>query len=219
MMGYDPAIEIKRRGLFEGLSEKDRRRYAGVVAATLGLGGTEYLAGLFGLDPMPLRRGLAELNWDEDPAAGRVRSQGGAGRGRWRRVPANFRPRLAKFTAGDLMRAGVLWPNLSRRESRRRLAEMESPASRHKVRTLMRRHGLGQLQVRKRQALDAHPTGMPHSRTSPRSRPSIGRPVLSAQYRPPEERADRPLRPGGPPIPRCRWTYWTTIAPALEQAS
>ena len=78
MIGYDEAIEVKMRRLFDGLSEKDRRRYAGIEVAKLGHGGTEYIAGLFGLDPKTVRRGLAELERAEDPAACRVRKK------RWR---------------------------------------------------------------------------------------------------------------------------------------
>jgi hypothetical protein len=55
------------------------------------------------------------------------------------------------------MREGVLWTNLSRREISRRLAGMGSPASRHTVRKLMRRHGLGQRKARKKKSLGAHP--------------------------------------------------------------
>lgn len=55
------------------------------------------------------------------------------------------------------MREGVLWTNLSRREISRRLAEMGTSASRHTVRKLMRRHGLGQRKVRKKKSLGAHP--------------------------------------------------------------
>ena len=77
-MGYNEAIEIKMRRLFERLSEKDRRRYAGIEAAKLGHGGMEYIAGLFGLDPKTVRRGLAELEMEDDPEADRVRKK------RWR---------------------------------------------------------------------------------------------------------------------------------------
>jgi hypothetical protein len=55
------------------------------------------------------------------------------------------------------MREGVLWTNLSRREISRRLAEMGTPTSRHTVRKLMRRHGLGQRKVRKKKSLGMHP--------------------------------------------------------------
>jgi hypothetical protein len=39
----------------------------------------------------------------------------------------NFLSLLAEFTAGDPMREGVLWTNLSGREISRRLAEMGTP--------------------------------------------------------------------------------------------
>jgi len=64
---------------------------------------------------------------------------------------------LAEFTAGDPMREGVLWTNLSRREISRRLNEMGTPASRHTVRELMKKFGLGQRKVRKKKSLGAHP--------------------------------------------------------------
>ena len=160
MMGYDKAIEIKMRRLYESLSEKDRRRYAGIEAAKLGHGGTEYIAGLFGLDPKTVRRGLVELEMEDDPEADRVRKKGGGRNGAIEQRPTlegNFLKLLAEFTAGDPMREGVLWTNLSRREISRRLAEMGSPASRHTVRKLMRRHGLGQRRARKKKSLGAHP--------------------------------------------------------------
>jgi hypothetical protein len=75
MTGYREDIEIKMRRLFERLSEKDRRRYAGIEAAKLGHGGTEYIAGLFGLDPKTVRRGLAELELEDEPDEGRVRKK------------------------------------------------------------------------------------------------------------------------------------------------
>ncbi len=40
-MGYEPALELKMQRLFATLSEKDRRRYAGIEAAKLGHGGID----------------------------------------------------------------------------------------------------------------------------------------------------------------------------------
>jgi hypothetical protein len=76
--GYTKDVEQKMRRMFKTLSEKDRRRYAGIEAAKLGDGGVEYVSGLFGIDPKTVRRGLAELELDEDEAAGRVRKKGAA---------------------------------------------------------------------------------------------------------------------------------------------
>ena len=146
--------------LFATLSEKDRRRYAGIEAAKLGHGGIEYVSEWFGIDPKTVRRGLMELEQTDDPAPRRVRKKGGGRKTAIERRPQledHFRQILAEFTAGDPMREGVLWTNLSRREISRRLAESGTPASRHTVRKLMKRHGLGQRKVRKKKTLGAHP--------------------------------------------------------------
>ena len=55
------------------------------------------------------------------------------------------------------MRQGVLWTNLSRREISRRLSEMGTPASRHVVRKLLKKHGLGQRKAGKKKSMGAHP--------------------------------------------------------------
>ena len=62
----------------------------------------------------------------------------------------NFLALLAEFTAGDPMREGVLWTNLSRCEISRRLREMGTPASRLTVRKLLKQQGLGQRKARKK---------------------------------------------------------------------
>jgi len=55
------------------------------------------------------------------------------------------------------MREGVLWTNLSRREISRRLAELGTPASRHTVRRLLRKHRMGQRKALKKKSLGNHP--------------------------------------------------------------
>ncbi len=58
-------------------------------------------------------------------------------------LEANFLRLLAEFTAGDPMRVGILWTNLSRSEISLRLAEMGTPCSRNSVKKLLKKHGLG----------------------------------------------------------------------------
>jgi hypothetical protein len=58
---YAPAVERRMKRLYDRLSEKDRRRYAGVEADKLGHGGVEYIAQLFGTDPKTIRQGLLDL--------------------------------------------------------------------------------------------------------------------------------------------------------------
>lgn len=159
-MSYAKEVEIRMRRLYETLSEKDRRRYAGVEAAKLGHGGLGYIAQLFDMDPKTVRRGLNELDETDDPAPDRIRTAGGGRKVATEEKPGledNFLRILAEFTAGDPMREGVLWTNLSRREISRQLAEMGTPANRSTVRKLMKIHGLGQRKVRKKKSLGAHP--------------------------------------------------------------
>jgi hypothetical protein len=67
--GYDPTIEIKMQRLFTTLSEKDKRRYAGIEAEKQGHGGIDYISKLFAIDPKTIRRGLQELDLaDELPS-------------------------------------------------------------------------------------------------------------------------------------------------------
>lgn len=160
MVGYESGIERKMQRLFVTLSEKDRRRYAGIEAAKLGHGGIEYISTLLDIDPKTVRRGIAELEQDDGPVPERIRKDGGGRKAATEQTPQledNFLKILAEFTAGDPMREGVLWTNLSRREISRRLRAMGTPASRHTVRRLMKKHGLGQRQVRKKKSMGAHP--------------------------------------------------------------
>jgi len=75
MTGYEKSIEIKMQRLLATLSEKDRRRYAGIEAAKLGHGGIDYVSSLFEMDPKTVRRGLTELEFPEDPVQSRVRKK------------------------------------------------------------------------------------------------------------------------------------------------
>ena len=76
MSGYAKTIELKMQRLFATLSEKDRRRYAAIEAAKLNENGVEYVSALFGIDAKTVRRGLTELEMNEDPAASRTRKKG-----------------------------------------------------------------------------------------------------------------------------------------------
>ena len=160
MIGYTSDIELKMQRLYSTLSEKDARRYAAIEVVKLGHGGTQYISKLFGIDPKTVRRGLDELDLTQDPAGSRIRKKGSGRKELIARVGTleeNFRKILAEFTAGDPMREGVLWTNLSRREISLRLREMGTPAGRHVVRKLLKKCGLGQRTARKKKSMGAHP--------------------------------------------------------------
>ena len=68
-----------------------------------------------------------------------------------------MRQLLQEFTAGDPMRVGPLWTNLSLRELRRRLIAMGTPASRRVIRRLLRQLKLGRRTARKKKTMGHHP--------------------------------------------------------------
>lgn len=61
MFPYDEPIEQAMKDYFATLSEKDRRRYAGVEALKLGHGGIKYVADLLGIRRQTVRRGMKEV--------------------------------------------------------------------------------------------------------------------------------------------------------------
>jgi hypothetical protein len=75
VIGYEQAIEIKMQRLFTTLSEKDKRRYAGIEAEKLGHGGVDYISRLFEIDPKTIRRGFQELDLADDLSSDRVRKK------------------------------------------------------------------------------------------------------------------------------------------------
>jgi hypothetical protein len=76
MDGYSAKVEQQMSRLYQSLSEIDRRRYAAVEAEKLGHGGQEYIAKLFGCDPKTIRRGMAELESEEELTSERQRKKG-----------------------------------------------------------------------------------------------------------------------------------------------
>jgi hypothetical protein len=72
-------------------------------------------------------------------------------------LEVNLRTLLQEFTAGDPMREGVLWTNLSLRELSRRLLALGTPASRRTIRRLLRKLKLGRRTARKKKTMGHHP--------------------------------------------------------------
>jgi len=76
MDGYTARVEHQMIRLYQSLAERDRRRYAAVEVEKLGQGGLEYITKLFGCDPKTIRRGIAELESEEELASERQRKKG-----------------------------------------------------------------------------------------------------------------------------------------------
>lgn len=78
MTPYSKDAELAMVTFFLSLREKDRRRYAAVEAAKLGVGGVPYLAKLLGIDPKTIRQGQADLYNLPDVPPEDVRKKGAA---------------------------------------------------------------------------------------------------------------------------------------------
>ncbi len=79
MDDYSAKMERQMKRLYDSLGERDRRRYAAVEAEKLGHGGLQYISGLFGCDQKTIRRGITELESEEELESERQRKKGGDG--------------------------------------------------------------------------------------------------------------------------------------------
>lgn len=150
---YEPEVEEQMRGLFQSLSEKDRRRYAAVEAAKLGHGGVQSIAEVLGCSRRTIERGTKELrHLPDDPAAGRVRRPGG---GRKPKVEAdpqldeNLSALLQFRTAGDPEDEGVRWTDLSLSALADQLQEQGTPASPPTIQKWLEDDGLSRRKIAK----------------------------------------------------------------------
>jgi len=67
MTPYHPMIEQNMKKFYETLSEKDKRRYAGVEAMKFGRGGVAYITRVLGCSRQTVIKGLKELKaWSQD---------------------------------------------------------------------------------------------------------------------------------------------------------
>jgi hypothetical protein len=171
-MKYSAELERDMKAFYDSLSEKDRRRYAALEAAKLGHGGTDSIATVLGCDPKTIRHGQHELAALPDPhservrqasrpdsLSGRVRRPGGGRRRCLDTMPQleeNFLRVLRDYTAGDPMREGVRWTNLTRAEIAQRLKEAGTPVSVTVVKQLLRKYRYVQRKAQKSQAMGQH---------------------------------------------------------------
>ncbi len=116
---YSPKTEREMKKFYNTLSEKDKRRYAGIEAMKLEHGGNAYIAEVFGCCQKTVRKGIKEIfempvdvGYEE-----RIRKPGGGRKPYWithgESLDRKFLDVVKSNTAGDPMREDVLWTNLS----------------------------------------------------------------------------------------------------------
>jgi hypothetical protein len=162
---YPPDVELAMQVLYRSLRENDRRRYAAVEAAKLGHGGLDYLAALLGCDPKTIRRGqedlqrLADGDLEDITPDERVRRQGGGRKPATESLPdlrSSFQAVLEDHTAGDPMRAQVIWTDLTPREIGEALIEKDLYVSERVIRQLLEDAGYRRRQIQKYLDMGSH---------------------------------------------------------------
>ena len=146
MKRYDSNTEQTMKRFYVTLSEKDRRRYAGVEALKLGHGGVNYISQLLGCDRKTVAQGIEEVTGlppDSQPED-RVRQAGGGRKGievTYPDIDEKFLAVLKHHTAGDPMDETIRWTNLTHQEIAEKLAEeYEIQVSQPIIGQLLKKH-------------------------------------------------------------------------------
>lgn len=144
LIPYSLEIEKQMQELYNRLSEKDKRLYAGIEALKLLCGGIIYIANLFCCSRNTVRRGINELKNKETIPRKRDRKKGG-GRKQVIENDSNineiFLLIIKGHTAGDPMNEEVKWTNLSNADIAAELAKKGFKVSRNIVKKLLKKHG------------------------------------------------------------------------------
>jgi hypothetical protein len=138
---YSVEIEKQMLEMFNRLSEKDKRLYAGVEALKFSYGGISYIAQLFACSSNTILRGIIELGGKETISRKRDRKAGG-GRKQVMEVQTDignvFLSVLKEHTAGDPMDKKAKWTNLSKADIAAELAKKGFKVSRNIVKKLLK---------------------------------------------------------------------------------
>ncbi len=140
---YSEKIEQQMKRFYQTLSEKERRRYAGVEAIKLGYGGISYICSVLGCDYQTVIHGMNDLDDEKALSQQSIRQSGGG------RKPAltslegleeAFLKVMAPHTAGSPMEETLKWSPLSRPQIAERLQEQGFKVSVTVVDQLLEKH-------------------------------------------------------------------------------
>ena len=159
MQAYRPEIELAMKKYYATLSEKDQRRYAGVEALKLGLGGKNYIAKILGCSEKTVRHGIEDLAHlpDEPEYDASIRKPGG-GRKRYDEhhpnIDEQFLNVLKEHTAGDPMDEKVVWTDLTPDEISKLLErEHRVKVSKSVVNKLLKKHNYRRRKAQKKKTM------------------------------------------------------------------
>ena len=156
---YSMEVEKQMQAMFNRLSEKDKRLYAGVEALKFSYGGISYIAHLFSCSRNTILRGIIELGGQETIPRSRDRKAGG-GRKPTLDMKATidevFMSILKEQTAGDPMDEKVKWTNLTKADIAAELVKKGFKVSRNIVKKLLKKHGYVKRKPLKKLAAGGH---------------------------------------------------------------
>lgn len=157
---YPKAIEQQMHRYYKSLSEKDRRRYAGIEAAKLGYGGINYISGLLGCDYRTVKFGMSELTSEPQLSQSGERQSGGGRKTAFEKIPGldeAFLKVLSEHTAGSPMDEQIKWTNLNRPQIAKLLKTEGISVSVTVVDQLLKKHNYRRRRARKDLATGSHP--------------------------------------------------------------
>jgi hypothetical protein len=132
MKKYTEEIEEQIEEFYKSLSEKERRRYAGLEATKLGYGGVSYISQILKCDYGTVLKGQKELKSGIDKNERGQRKEGGGRKSillTREGIDEAFLEIIENSTAGSPMDENIKWTNLSQEEIARRLEEKEHKVS------------------------------------------------------------------------------------------
>ena len=158
MEPYDQATEQTMKRFYDTLSEKDRRRYAGIAALKYGPGGRSYIARVLGCSRRTVSKGAREVSQLSGAEVDRRIRHPGAGRKgyqeHWPDIDEQFLQVLQDHTAGDPMDEAVRWTDLSVAQIVVLLRRDHGvPVSKFVVHRLLKKHNYRRRKAQKRQTM------------------------------------------------------------------
>ncbi len=145
---------------YRSLSEKDRRRYAGIEALKLGHGGIRYMTQVLGCDYKTIKLGMQELSDEAALSEPGIRRAGGGRKSAVATIAgidAAFLRVVSPHTAGSPIDERIKWTNLSRPKIAELLKGEGITVSVTVVDQLLAKHNYRRRKARKTLATGSHP--------------------------------------------------------------
>lgn len=140
---YSKEIEQQMQIFYKSLSEKDKRRYAGIEATKLGYGGVSYICRVLQCNDRTVTKGQEELESGLANNTARVRGSGGGRKSVLsisEGIDEAFLEVIESSTAGSPMDANIKWTNLSRENLALKLKEKNYFVSVTVIDQLLKKH-------------------------------------------------------------------------------